>query len=311
MMMLWPQPRWQLSSAMPHQVDVADAFEGVVGAADLVGAALGHIDEMGDEIAADLLRIDEMRHAEALAPRFLFRVEIDADDHVGADEPQPLDDVEPDAAEPEHDALGARLDLGGVDDRADAGGDAAADVADLVERRVLADFRHRDLRQHGEIGEGRAAHIVMDLLAADREARRAVGHHALALGRADRGAEIGLARQAGRAGAAFRRIERNDVVALLDRGHAGTDIDDDAGALVAEDRRKQSLRIGARQRELVGVADAGRLDLDQHLAGARAVELDGRHFQRLAGRIGHGGANVHSFLGLVSTPLQFTGSPAG
>jgi len=32
------------------------------------------------------------------------------------------------------------FDLGDVDDRADAGGDAAADVADLVERRVLADL---------------------------------------------------------------------------------------------------------------------------------------------------------------------------
>ena len=36
-------------------------------------------------------------------------------------------------------AVGADLDLGRVDDGADAGGDAAADVADLVERRVLAD----------------------------------------------------------------------------------------------------------------------------------------------------------------------------
>ncbi len=42
--------------------------------------------------------------------------------------------------------------------------------------------------------------------------------------------------------------------------------------------------IGARQRELVGVADAGRLDLDQHLAGLRAFELHGGDFERLAGR---------------------------
>ena len=61
---------------------------------------------------------------------------------------------------------------------------------------------------------------------------------------------------------------------FLDRRDALADIDDDAGALMAEDGRKQALRIGARQREFVGVADAGRLDLDQHLAGARAVELD-------------------------------------
>ncbi len=47
--------------------------------------------------------------------------------------------------------------------------------------------------------------------------------------------------------AAFRRIERDDVVALLDRGHARADIDDDAGAFMAEDRREQAFRIGAGQ----------------------------------------------------------------
>ena len=60
-----------------------------------------------------------------------------------------LDDVEPDAAEAEDHDIRARPDLGGIDHRADAGGDAAADVADLVERRVLADLGERDLRQHG------------------------------------------------------------------------------------------------------------------------------------------------------------------
>ena len=93
---------------LAHDRDVAGAVEGVVGAADLVGALLGHVDEVGDEVGADLLRVDEMRHAEALAPGLLGVVDVDADDHVGAGEPQPLDDVEADAAEPEHDALGAR-----------------------------------------------------------------------------------------------------------------------------------------------------------------------------------------------------------
>ncbi len=83
------------------------------------------------------------------------------------------------------------------------------------------------------------------------------------------------------------------MVALFDGGHARADIDDDAGAFVAEDRGKQSLRVGAREGELVGVADAGRLDLDQHFAGARAVELDGGHFKRFAGAEGDGGANIH------------------
>ena len=201
------------------------------------------------------------------SPSALRRVEVDADDHVGADHARALDHVEADAAEPEHDDVGAGLDLGGVDHRADAGGHAAADVADLVERRVLADLGDRDLRQHGVVGEGRAAHVVVASARRSREAAGAVGHHALALGRADRRAEVGLARQAGFALPAFRRVERDDVVALLHRGHARPDLDHDAGALVAEDRPGRALRIGAGQRELVGVADPGRLDLDQHLAG--------------------------------------------
>ena len=66
------------------------------------------------------------------------------------------------------------------------------------------------------------------------------------------------------------------MVALLHGGDARADLDHDAGALMAEDRREQALRIGARQREVVGVADAGRLDLDQHLAGRRALQIDVR-----------------------------------
>ena len=62
---------------------------------------------------------------------------------------------------------------------------------------------------------------------------------------------------------------------------------------MAEDGREQAFRIGARQRELVGVADAGRLDLDQHLAGPRAVEVDLHDLQRLSGCDGNGGAGFH------------------
>ena len=65
-------------------------------------------------------------------------------------------------------------------------------------------------------------------------------------------------------------------------GHARPDVDDDAGALMAEDGGEQPFGIGAGERELVGVADAGRLDLDQYLAGFRPVELDLRISSGLA-----------------------------
>src|SRR3984885_7842094 len=48
---------------MAHQIYIADAFE------TIVGAAVGECDQVGHEIAADFLRIDEVRHAEFLGER--------------------------------------------------------------------------------------------------------------------------------------------------------------------------------------------------------------------------------------------------
>ena len=73
------------------------------------------------------------------------------------------------------------------------------------------------------------------------------------------------------------------MVTFFHRGHAGADLDDDTGALVPENRREQPFRIGAGQSEFVGVADARCLGLNQDLAGARTVELDGGDFKGFAG----------------------------
>ncbi len=73
-----------------------------------------------DDGAVDLFRIDEMGHAEAFAPFLAGGVDVDADDHVGAREAQALDHVQADPAQAEDHGLGADLDLGGVDDRPDA-----------------------------------------------------------------------------------------------------------------------------------------------------------------------------------------------
>ena len=174
-----------------------------------------------------------------------------------------------------------------------AGRHAAADIADLVERGILADLRQRDLRQHREVGERRAPHVVVHHVLADREAARAIGHHALALGGADLGAQVRLARQAALALATLGRVERNDVIALLQRSDPGAHIHDDAGTLVPEDRRKQPLRVRARARELIRMADTGSLQLHQHLAGLRALQVHGDDFQRLAGGVGDCGTCFH------------------
>jgi hypothetical protein len=104
---------------------------------------------------------------------------------------------------------------------------------------------------------------------------------------------VRLARQAGVAFAAFGRVERNDVIALLHGGDAGADIDHHARTLMPEDRREEAFRIGARQGELVGMADARRLDLDQNLTGTRAFELYGHDLKWFSSLNGNGGAYVH------------------
>src|SRR6185312_4057423 len=55
---------------LAHHLDIADAFEGIV------GAAAGELDEMSDEVAFDLLRIDEMRHAELAGQGFALGIEV-------------------------------------------------------------------------------------------------------------------------------------------------------------------------------------------------------------------------------------------
>ncbi len=158
---------------LAHQLRVADALEGVV------GAAVGQLDEMRDQVLATVLRVDEVRHAELAAELPRAGLRSTPTIMLAPTMPRALHDVEADAAEAEHHDVGAGLDLGGVDHGADARRHAAADVADLVERRVWRILRQRDLGQHGVVREGRAAHVVMDLLAPDREAAGAVGHDAL------------------------------------------------------------------------------------------------------------------------------------
>nr|GEU28163.1 hypothetical protein [Tanacetum cinerariifolium] len=246
---------------LAHQLGVAHALEAVV------GAAVGQLDD-GVHHVFHLVRINEMRHAELARHVLALGVDVDADDLVGAHHPGSLDHVQADAAQAEHDHVGARLHLGREHHGAHARGHAATDVAHLVERRIVADFGQRDFRHHDVVREGRRAHVVEQRLAVEREAAGRVRHQSAALGRADGLAQIGLARQAEFALAAFRRVQRDHVVVFFEGFHARSHIDHDACAFVAEDGREQALRVGARQGVVIGMADAGGFQLDQHLAFA-------------------------------------------
>ena len=83
------------------------------------------------------------------------------------------------------------------------------------------------------------------------------------------------------------------MVTDRDRGHAGTDLFNDAAAFVAEDRREQAFGIVAGKRECVGVANAGRDNANQHFAGAWTFQINFFHTQGLANSPGNGGTGFH------------------
>ncbi len=134
---------------------------------------------------------------------------------------------------------------------------------------------------------------MIDRLALEAEARGAVGHHALALGGTDRGTQVGLATEAAFALSAFRRVQRDDMIAGLHRCHARADLADDACALVAEDGGKDALAVEAIQRVGVGVADPCGLDFDQIFAGLRTLQVELDDFKRFLRLECDGGACLH------------------
>src|SRR5262245_11261314 len=150
----------------------------------------------------------------------------------------------------------------------------------------------------------------MNFLSADRKSRGPVRHHALTLRCTNGSAQIRLPRQARRTIAAFGRVKRDDVVALFHRRHTGAGVDNDTCAFVAENSWKESFRIGARQSEFIGVANAGSLDFDQNFARTGTVEGNGTDFERFARCESNGGANIHEIvppaLNLKSSSLMRT-----
>ena len=273
-----------------HDVDVADALERVV------DAAIGQVDDDVLDRVVVVGRVDEVRGAERAREVELGRVDVDGDDPAGLGHHRALDHGQADAAEAEHGHAGPGLDLRGVEHRADAGGDAAAEQADLVERRRRVHLGGGDLGDDRVLRERRRAHVVVERLAAGGEPGAAVGHHAPALGDADSLAQVRLARHAELALAALRRVERDDVVAGRDGRYAGADILDDRAALVAEDGREHPLGVGAGQRVGVRVADAGGDVSDEDFALLRPFDVDLFDLEWLARFMGHGGSRLHRVL---------------
>ena len=101
--------------------------------------------------------------------------------------------------------------------------------------------------------------------------------------------------------AAFRGVKRDHVIAHFKRGDTGTNFDNHTCALVAQNGRKRAFRVGTRQGEIVGVAQAGCLDFHQNLALLRAVQVHFHDFHRFARFQGDGGSGAH----LAFLPTEF------
>src|ERR1700730_13478741 len=276
-----------------HDVDVAYAFEGVV------DPTIGHVDDDLLDGSAVVLWVQAIGGAEGPRHREFLGVRVDGDDASGLGHHGALHYRQPDAPKPEYRDGRARSHLGRVEHRPDAGGDAAAEQADLVEWRPRIDLRDRDFGQHRVLREGARAHVVQHGLALGREPGGPVGHEPLALGGADLLAQIGAARAAELALAALGCVKRDHVVAGAHARDTGSHLLDDASALVTQNRREQTLRVAPGQREGVGVADSGRDDLDQDLArlGRGHIHLLDRQWP--TGSPGDGGSGFHGGISSV------------
>ncbi len=220
----------------------------------------------------------------------LALIDVDGNDARGFGHGRADDDREADAAQSKDGDGVALLHLGRILHRAHAGGDATAQQADLLQIGRRVDLGQRDLGQNRILTESGGAHVVIDGLAVLVEARRSVGHQALALGSADLLAEVGLTGEAELALATFGRVERNHMVADRHRGDPFAHLLDDAAAFMAEDAGEDAFGVGPGERVGVGVADARGDDPHQDLARLRRHDVHLLDLQGLIGGPGNGGA---------------------
>src|SRR5439155_3875052 len=109
-------------------------------------------------------RVNGVSRAKLLGVPQLVLHQVYGDDCARASEGAPLDHVQAYAATADHHRAAARLDLGSVDCRADAGHDAATHQARLVERHVVRNRDARYLGHHCVLGEAGEPSHVMDIL---------------------------------------------------------------------------------------------------------------------------------------------------
>mmetsp|Transcript_84851 Transcript_84851/g.252925 ORF Transcript_84851/g.252925 Transcript_84851/m.252925 type:complete len:572 (+) Transcript_84851:157-1872(+) len=267
-----------------HHLHVARAVEGVV------HAEVRHADNLRLHSPAlgQLLGVDGVCGAPLLGELQLGGQEVHGDDLGRAGLHEALHHAQAHGAHAEDGGRGTALHLSGVPNGAPAGGDAAAQEADPLQWSIPADLRQRLCMQDAVLCEGAGPHEVIDGLALIGEARLAVASHdALPRVGTDGCAEVDVWPLAELARSAVGLVARDHVVPWHKALHTLADALHNARGLVAQDARKEALRVAAIEGVGVRVAQRHGNVLHADLALQRRPDLDLHNLQRLLGLEGH------------------------
>ena len=223
------------SGARRHEprLDEPRAARGVEGIVDT--DAVGQPVAFGDHIG--LSRIDGVGGTEVRGGGTPITVGVGHDDARRAGDPRPLHDRDTDAAEAHHENGRTFDDLGRVDDRADTGLQRASDDRGQIERDVVVDAHDTALGGDDALGESTDTEPSVDELSVTRQRGRSVGQQTRHEGARARADGV-LTAHAPVAPTARGQRDEHDMVARLDRLHAGTDRFDDTRGFVTEHDRQ-------------------------------------------------------------------------
>lgn len=236
-------------------------------------------------------RVVAVRGTHLLGDLELLGVQVDSGNDSSTSSLGSLNDSKTDGTESEDGDTGAGLHVAVVENGTPAGGNTATKHAHMTEISVGVNLGGGNLSNNRVLSERRAAHEVVDSLAVFAEARGAVGHDTLALGRADLGTQVrslALTEDAVVL-AALGSVARNDDVTGLKRGNTLADRLNNTSGLVTKDGRELALGVMAVERVDVSVAESIRDNLDADFASLRRRDLHVRHIERLLCLPGNGG----------------------
>ncbi len=239
---------------------------------------------------------------------------VHRDDRACAGDACSLDRTRPDATASDHDDRLAGLDLGPVDRRAEAGGDAAADERRRLHVGVRLDADQRILVADHLVGEGPELAHPVHVRATEVVAVRPVADHAAAQRRRAEVAQVLPARGAPVAGPTRGDERHRHVIAERDLRHVGPDLGHDARSFMPADDREhgrdadQFEHFGRRAdiacpQVFVGVAHAGVDHLHPDLTVARWIDVDLFGLPRLV----QSGADHRTRFHLPTLPLDDSG----